>query len=107
MASTHHAIEAEVSLSPEELRTLQAQYTAELPNPSPSSKFNFGWGLVRSRSGEDQQAGVRILYQLYKDEGELRRECLYYLALGSMKLGERSFSWFSASAHSFCPHSAP
>ncbi len=33
-----YAIEAEVSLSDEELRPLRAQFEDELPNPSPSTK---------------------------------------------------------------------
>lgn len=80
-------LEADVSLTPHDLHTLRTQYEAELPHPSPSTKFNYAWGLVRSKRSEDTEAGVRLLYQLYRDEPELTRECLYYLSMGEIKLG--------------------
>ncbi|KAI9026856.1 mitochondria fission 1 protein [Hyaloraphidium curvatum] len=88
--SSSYAIEAEVSLSPEELRTLRAQFEEELPNPSPSTKFSFAWGLIRSSRREDQESGVRMMYQVYKDEPSMTREALYYLALGEFKLANYS-----------------
>lgn len=33
---------------------------------------------------------MRLLYQVYRDSPEMTRECLYYLGLGSYKLGNYS-----------------
>lgn len=35
----------------------------------------------------EQQEGVRLLSEIFRQESERRRECLYYLALGNYKLG--------------------
>jgi len=51
------------------------------------TKFNYAWGLIKSRRTTDQQLGVRLLTEIYNDIPERRRECLYYLALGNYKLG--------------------
>ena len=44
-------------------------------------------GLIKSNSRQDQQTGVRLLSEIFRDSPERRRECLYYLALGNYKLG--------------------
>jgi fission 1 protein len=44
-------------------------------------------GLVKSNDRADQQLGVRLLSDIFRVAQERRRECLYYLALGSYKLG--------------------
>ena len=44
-------------------------------------------GLIKSNSRQDQQTGVRLLSDIFRDSPERRRECLYYLALGNYKLG--------------------
>ena len=44
-------------------------------------------GLVKSNNRNDQQLGVRLLSDIFRLSPERRRECLYYLALGSYKLG--------------------
>jgi mitochondrial fission 1 protein len=49
--------------------------------------FSQHQGLVKSNSREDQQLGVRLLSEIFRVSPERRRECLYYLALGSYKLG--------------------
>jgi fission 1 protein len=36
----------------------------------------------------DQQQGVQLLTQVFKDAPQRRRECLYYLSVGSFKLGD-------------------
>jgi len=51
------------------------------------TKFNFAWGLIKSTTREDQQEGVRLLSDIFRQSPDRRRECLYYLALGNYKLG--------------------
>ncbi|KAI8906986.1 hypothetical protein DFJ77DRAFT_476172 [Powellomyces hirtus] len=81
------AHEAEVSLSPEELAILRKQYQLEDPKPRPQTKFNYAWALVRSRARTDQEDGIKLLHEIYRDLPSRRRECLYYIALGEYKLG--------------------
>lgn len=52
------------------------------------TRFNYAWGLIRSDSVRNQQQGVQLLTQLFKDAPQRRRECLYYLSIGSFKLGD-------------------
>ena len=44
-------------------------------------------GLIKSEARNDQQDGVRLLSEIFRNAPERRRECLYYLALGNYKLG--------------------
>ena len=44
-------------------------------------------GLIKSISRGEQQEGVRLLSEIFRNAPERRRECLYYLALGNYKLG--------------------
>lgn len=44
-------------------------------------------GLVKSSTRSEQQEGVRLLSEIFRNAPERRRECLYYLALGNFKLG--------------------
>jgi fission 1 protein len=44
-------------------------------------------GLIKSFSRNEQQEGVRLLSEIFRNSRERRRECLYYLALGNYKLG--------------------
>ena len=44
-------------------------------------------GLIKSTSRGEQQEGVRLLSEIFRNSPERRRECLYYLALGNYKLG--------------------
>ncbi|KND01445.1 uncharacterized protein SPPG_03249 [Spizellomyces punctatus DAOM BR117] len=81
------ASEADISLSPQELEILRDQYLTEGEKPRPQTKFNYAWALVRSRVRTDQQEGIKLLHEIYRDLPSRRRECLYYLALGEYKLG--------------------
>lgn len=85
-----YPIEAEVSLSVDEIRSLRNEFNSEMPNPSPSTKFNLAWGEIRSSNTSDVERGLKLMYQLYLSEPRMSRECLYYLALGSYKIGEYS-----------------
>lgn len=44
-------------------------------------------GLIKSQLRNEQQEGVRLLSEIFRNSPERRRECLYYLALGNYKLG--------------------
>jgi len=44
-------------------------------------------GLIKSDQRPEQQEGVRLLSDIFRQSPERRRECLYYLALGNYKLG--------------------
>lgn len=44
-------------------------------------------GLIKSASRNEQQQGVHLLSEIFRNAPERRRECLYYLALGHYKLG--------------------
>jgi hypothetical protein len=96
-------------LKPEELQVLRAQYEKEGEYVGLQTKFNYAWvcasrfrmcyaytlhahadvfqGLIKSNSRPDQQEGVRLLSEIFRNSRERRRECLYYLALGNYKLG--------------------
>lgn len=78
------------SLLPEQLDILKHQLDSEAPNVSPQTRFNYGWGLVKSSDRKHQQLGLEQLAQVYREEESMRRETLYYLAVGSYKVGEYS-----------------
>lgn len=44
--------------------------------------------MIKSGSHKQQEYGVQILSELYKSEPGMRREVLYYLSLGSFKIGD-------------------
>ncbi|CAG8594063.1 11746_t:CDS:2 [Funneliformis caledonium] len=89
MSDLPYAADAEASLSGEELNILRRQYYREVDqgDVTTQTKFNFAWGSIKSRKAPDQDLGVTLLKEIFKDDPERRRECLYYLALGSFKLG--------------------
>lgn len=82
--------ELEQPLSVKQLEILKSQVDSEQPTPSPQSLFNYGWGLIKSNNHRHQQEGVDTLSALYRDVPAMRRECLYYLSLGSYKVGDYS-----------------
>jgi fission 1 protein len=75
-------------LSAQQLQILKSQLESENPNPSPQSQFNYAWGLIKSSNHKHVASGIEILRHLYQDNEDLKRECLYYLSLGSYKIGE-------------------
>ncbi|KAL5612038.1 hypothetical protein BROUX41_000400 [Berkeleyomyces rouxiae] len=86
-AELPYALDVETPLKPDELQVLRAQYEKEGDLVGIQTKFNYAWGLVKSNSRADQQLGVRLLADIFRQSQERRRECLYYLALGNFKLG--------------------
>ncbi|KAF2109923.1 hypothetical protein BDV96DRAFT_584823 [Lophiotrema nucula] len=85
--SLPYAADVEHPLRPEELKVLRDQYEKEGEYVGLQTKFNYAWGLIKSPSRPDQQEGVRLLSEIFRNSRERRRECLYYLALGNYKLG--------------------
>ncbi|KAF2713095.1 hypothetical protein K504DRAFT_472560 [Pleomassaria siparia CBS 279.74] len=85
--SLPYAADVESPLKPDELQVLRAQYEKEGEYVGLQTKFNYAWGLIKSLSRNDQQEGVRLLSEIFRNSRERRRECLYYLALGNYKLG--------------------
>lgn len=75
-------------LSDAELKVLRDQYEQEGEYVSLQVRFNYAWGLIKSNRVSDQQEGVKLLTQVFKDAPQRRRECLYYLSVGSFKLGD-------------------
>lgn len=75
------------TISPEQLRVLKDQMESEKP-PTAQSSFNYAWGLLKTDDLRSQRMALEILSTLYRDVPELRRDSLYYLALGSVKIGE-------------------
>ncbi|KAB2573114.1 Tetratricopeptide-like helical [Lasiodiplodia theobromae] len=85
--SLPYAADAESPLKPEELQVLRSQYEKEGEYVGIQTKFNYAWGLIKSTQRSEQQEGVRLLSEIFRNSPERRRECLYYLALGNYKLG--------------------
>ncbi|KAJ1835035.1 mitochondrial membrane protein [Coemansia sp. RSA 2706] len=83
-----YAADAEQSLAPDELLVLRRQYERELPQARVQTKFNYAWGLIKSTSKREQQKGVGLMHEIYNENAERKRECLYYLAIGYYKMGE-------------------
>lgn len=81
------AADAESPLKPDELAVLRTQYEKEGQFVGLQTKFNYAWGLIKSSTRPEQQEGVRLLTEIFRNSPERRRECLYYLALGNYKLG--------------------
>lgn len=55
---------------------------------SAQSRFNYAWALIKSNQLKDQRLGVKILTDFFKDSPEKRMECLYYLTIGTFKIGD-------------------
>lgn len=80
----------EHTIPPERLNILKNQVESEQPDPSTQSLFNYAWGLIKSKGHKNHREGVDILKQLYKRDPEITKDCLYYLSMGSLKLGDYS-----------------
>ncbi|BEI84750.1 hypothetical protein CcaverHIS002_0501510 [Cutaneotrichosporon cavernicola] len=89
-----YAAEAESSLSYDELEVLRNQYYKEIESGhvTTQSKFNYGWGLVKSSTAELQTEGVKLLQEIYSASPSHRRECSYYIAVGYYKLRNYTYA---------------
>lgn len=61
--SLPYAADASLSLSPAELSVLASQYQKELEtgHVTTQTKFNYAWGLVKSKSREEMSRGIALL----------------------------------------------
>lgn len=66
---------------------MRTQYEKEGQFVGLQTKFNYAWGLIKSSQRQEQQEGVQLLTDIFRNSPDRRRECLYYLALGNYKLG--------------------
>ncbi|KAL7269865.1 Mitochondrial fission 1 protein [Rhizina undulata] len=82
-----YVVDAESPLKESELAVLRRQYEKDGEYVGVQTKFNYAWGLIKSMKRNEQQLGVRLLSEIFREHAERRRECLYYLALGNYKLG--------------------
>ncbi|RUS23209.1 hypothetical protein BC937DRAFT_90793 [Endogone sp. FLAS-F59071] len=80
--------DAQSPMSDQHLEILKKQYVREGEYATTQTKFNYAWGLIRSRHSDDNETGVRLLAEIYTESPERRRECLYYLALANYKLSK-------------------
>ncbi|KAL0074740.1 mitochondria fission 1 protein [Phycomyces blakesleeanus] len=79
-------LEAETPLSPAELQVLKKQFEREGEYVTTQTKFNYAWGLVKSRQSDQIALALTLLTEIYTECPNRRRECLYYLALGHYKI---------------------
>lgn len=96
--------DAETPLEVAQLEVLRKQVTKEGGEHTASlqSRFNYAWGLVRSETQSDQRHGVELLCDIYRESALRRRECLYYMAIGSFKL--REYSQAKRYVDTLCAH---
>lgn len=78
--------EIDEPLLPEEFKVVEDEYN-QTPNPSSQLKFNYAWANMKSSKKANQQKGVDLLYEIYKENPARSRECKYYLAIGEYRLG--------------------
>ncbi|XP_042748661.1 mitochondrial fission 1 protein, partial [Lagopus leucura] len=72
-------------------QALERRYAEECQQGAPSrrSRFEYAWGLLRSRYNSDVQKGVAMFRELMADGApEEQRDCVYYLAVGNYRLKE-------------------
>ncbi|GMM31439.1 Fis1 protein [Martiniozyma asiatica (nom. inval.)] len=77
-----------IPLSDAQLAVLAEQVDAEAPVPTVQSRFNYAWGLLKSKEDGNVKMGINILTEMFKNVPSRRREFLYFLALGCFKLKE-------------------
>ncbi|XP_077645632.1 mitochondrial fission 1 protein [Lonchura striata] len=83
--------EFDEAVAAEDLLALERRYAAELQQGTPSRqrRFEYGWGLVRSRYRQDTARGVALLSELLPETPpQEQRDILFYLALGYYRLKE-------------------
>lgn len=89
-ADVTQSYKEQAELSGAELKILEESYKRAAASRSkvPSQiKFNYAWGLVRSKSKQDKEKGIELFEDIYDEDLERRRECIYYLALAHYRLG--------------------
>ncbi|ODV94271.1 hypothetical protein PACTADRAFT_51136 [Pachysolen tannophilus NRRL Y-2460] len=82
--------DANAPLSDKQLEILEEQVESEMPNPSIQSQFNYAWGLIKCSSKKQNKKGIDLLVDIFKNCPQRRRECLYYLSVGCLKINDLS-----------------
>ncbi|XP_046677009.1 mitochondrial fission 1 protein-like [Homalodisca vitripennis] len=80
-------------VSSEDLKKFEREYHEQLykSQVTTSAQFNYAWCLVRSKYPADIRKGILLLEDLYQDnQGDERRDYLYYLAIGNARIKEYS-----------------
>ncbi|XP_015706236.1 mitochondrial fission 1 protein [Coturnix japonica] len=78
-------------VAPEDLMVLERRYTLACQQGAPSRRcrFEYAWGLLRSRYHGDIRKGVAMFRDLMADgDPDERRDYVYYLAVGNYRLKE-------------------
>ncbi|KAJ3231215.1 mitochondrial membrane protein [Chytriomyces hyalinus] len=70
------------------LRTEFEKQSAPGNRVIPQTKFDLAYTLIKSPFKKDQEEGLKLLHELYKEHPARRRECLYYLSIGNYKLAQ-------------------
>jgi mitochondrial fission 1 protein len=67
MTEVPYAVDAEMSLTYDELKVLELQYVKEQAQGhiTTQTKFNYAWGLVKSPQREHQEKSIRIFQGEY------------------------------------------
>lgn len=76
-----------VPLSEEQIAILEYQVESEQPVATVQSRFNLGWGLMKS-DDEDVKQGINMLTEIFKTVPSRRIECVYFLSLACFKIKE-------------------
>ncbi|KAF9986152.1 mitochondrial membrane protein [Modicella reniformis] len=99
--------DADGCLSDSQLEVLRKQYIREGEYVTDQTRFNYAWGLIKSKNRRDQTQGVLLFTDIYREVPDRRRECLFYLALGHFKLGNYNDARkFNESLLEFEPHNS-
>lgn len=85
-----YATEATTAIDDADLYKIERQYTEEAAanTLTPDATFTYGWALIRSAYKRDRTKGIEVLRELMNSStaaGRRRRDCLYYLAMGSFR----------------------
>ncbi|XP_015512560.1 mitochondrial fission 1 protein [Neodiprion pinetum] len=78
-------------VSSEDLKKFERVYHEQLhaSNVTQNAQFEYAWCLVRSKYSADIRKGIILLEDLFNKEGEaLKRDCIYYLAIGNARIKE-------------------
>jgi len=78
--------EIDEPLLPDEFKLVEDEYKRD-PNPTTQVKFNYAWANIKSSKKADQEKGIQLLYEIYRENPSRSRECKYYLAIGEYRLG--------------------
>ncbi|KAG5670373.1 hypothetical protein PVAND_000643 [Polypedilum vanderplanki] len=77
------------TVSAQDLEKIEKVYMKELTEKkfvSAKTQFEYAWCLVRSKYGADINNGIKNFESLCKDDPENKRDYIYYIAIGYIRL---------------------